>query len=161
MKEVNRIAYFDIAKGMLILGLLISHFRVNCTHLGIISGFRYLDMFIITYSGFFMQCFFFISGFCSSFNISAKTFLSKLFRQLVLPLFFFDVINFTLNKMGVQTAYNVFTFPTYLNYLWFIRALIIAKIIVWAIRKISISDYALLGITFILWIQMTYFLSIL
>ena len=65
MTGQKRITYFDIAKGLMILGLLVSHFSIVKTHLGMKNDFRYLDMFITTYSGFFMQCFFFITGFCS------------------------------------------------------------------------------------------------
>ena len=51
---------------------------------------------------------------------------------------------------GVYFACNVFSLPLYLTSLWFVRALILAKIIVWTIRKISKSDYILLVVTFAL-----------
>lgn len=150
MTAQKRITYFDIAKGLMILGLLVSHFSIVKTHLGMKYDLRYLDMFITTYSGFFMQCFFFITGFCSSFTIDAKKFFTKLFRQLLLPLCFFDVINQILFFCGVNFACNVFSPPLYLTSMWFVRALILAKIIVWTIRKISKSDYILLVVTFAL-----------
>lgn len=146
----KRIAYFDRAKGLMILGLLISHFSIVKTHLGMKDNFRYLDMFITLYSGFFMQCFFFITGYCSSFTIGAREFFTKLFRQLILPLCFFDVLNQILYSLGVEYASDVFSWPTYLTSMWFVRALIIAKIIVWGIQKVSRSDYALLMVTFAL-----------
>ena len=46
MTAQKRITYFDIAKGLMILGLLVSHFSIVKTHLGMKNDFRYLDMFI-------------------------------------------------------------------------------------------------------------------
>ena len=150
MDTQKRITYFDIAKGLMILGLLVSHFSIVKMHLGMKDNFRYLDMFITLYSGFFMQCFFFITGYCSSFTIGTKEFFTKLFRQLILPLCFFDVLNQILYSLGVEYASDVFSWPTYLTSMWFVRALIIAKIIVWVGQKVSRSDYVLLMVTFAL-----------
>lgn len=150
MTAQKRITYFDIAKGLMILGLLVSHFSIVKTHLGMKNDFRYLDMFISLYSGFFMQCFFFITGYCSSFTIDAKRFFTKLFKQLLLPLCFFDILNQVLYSLGVKYACDVFSTPIYLTSMWFVRALILAKIIVWVIQKVSKSDYVLLIVTFAL-----------
>lgn len=150
MTAQKRITYFDIAKGLMILGLLVSHFSIVKTHLGMKNDFRYLDMFITLYSGFFMQCFFFITGYCSSFTIDAKRFFTKLFKQLLLPLCFFDILNQVLYSLGVKYACDVFSTPIYLTSMWFVRALILAKIIVWVIQKVSKSDYVLLIVTFAL-----------
>ena len=62
MTAQKRITYFDIAKGLMILGLLVSHFSVVKTHLGMKNDFRYLDMFITLLFGILHAMFLFHHG---------------------------------------------------------------------------------------------------
>lgn len=104
MKE--RVHYLDVAKGILILLLLMSHFSIALKWIGVDAANPYFipwyypqPLFIV----FFMQCFFIISGYCSNFDVDTATFFRKLLRQLIIPWLFFEtcrVVYFTVQGKG-------------------------------------------------------------
>ena len=62
MKE--RIHYLDITKGVLILCLMLSHFNSATQRLGVeYEWFKIINYWTPFFACFFMQCFFFISGY--------------------------------------------------------------------------------------------------
>lgn len=76
MAMKQRIEYIDIAKALLIIFLVWSHYRM-------ISRFQEVDDSMLKWMGsivkifatFFMQTFFLLTGFCSSFNGEFKEYL--------------------------------------------------------------------------------------
>ncbi len=79
-----RIAYIDIAKGILIMCMLYGHIRVY----GPMEGMNDPVMHIMShtsglYGAFFMQSFFIITGFCTSFTGGAKNIYGKILRHFL------------------------------------------------------------------------------
>lgn len=132
----HRIEYFDVAKGILILFLLLWHYR--CTTSTLPGDFPSLGAFgsaqyII--AAFFMQCFFFVSGYCTSINKPWKTFLINQVRQLLTPILVFSAIS-----TALWSAYPLADWP-YSKFMmdpsyWFLWALLLSKIIVFTLIKI-------------------------
>lgn len=86
---MNRLHYIDIAKGILILCLLVSHFGIALEKNNVgTQFFAPILYFVPMFSVFFMQCFFIITGYCSNLNISGKSYFEKLSRQLIVPYVF-------------------------------------------------------------------------
>lgn len=102
---------------------------------------------------FYMPAFFKISGYCSSFRKDIASFTKSLLKKLVLPLFTLSIINDISYSLLVthQDLYLVF-----LNViknggtLWFIQALIIAKVICYTIYRMFKSNVLLMIITAVL-----------
>lgn len=99
------------------------------------------------YDAYFMQTFFMITGFCSSFNNNAKAFLLKNVKTLILPSLVLTVIGsyfrdlilcnpITLGNISSLTGWLTIGGP------WFIIALFWSKIILWGIVKVR-REYAI------------------
>lgn len=134
----KRLHYLDVAKGILILLLLVDHF-------GVVSGdksmglepryFAGIFFFHPLFTTFYMQCFFFISGYCSNFHRDGKTFMTKQFKELVVPILFFGIVSglyFWLRSNRVES----FSFITY----WFLNALLFSKVTCWILVKYVKSE---------------------
>lgn len=81
-----RIAYIDIAKGILILCMLYGYIRVY----GPMEGMNDPVMHVMShtsglYGAFFMQSFFIITGFCTSFTGGGKKYIWKNIKTLLFP----------------------------------------------------------------------------
>lgn len=100
-----------------------------------------------------MPAFFLISGYCSNFRKDPKTFLKSLLKSLVLPLFALSLVNDTMYALMV-THQDIST--TLLKTiksggtLWFIQALVIAKVICYSIQKVTDALIIMLIATFVL-----------
>ena len=132
----KRLYAFDIAKGILILCLLFSHFGVACGNAGIDicqEHFAWIYGFLPLLTKSYMQCFFFISGYCSNFDVDARTFLRKQLKGLVLPAVIFGSLLGLYNHFVFQWNLTIVTF-------WFLHALLFAKIICYFLYK-YVSDY--------------------
>lgn len=81
-----RLHYVDVAKGILILLLLVSHFGISVNRIGM-DGACFACIYYLCpfFWPFFMEGFFFISGYCSHFDVDALTFLKKQVKGLVVP----------------------------------------------------------------------------
>ena len=148
MKE--RIHYIDITKGILILLLVMTHLSIALKWANIDANHPYFTLWYYPqplFQVFFMQCFFIVSGFCSNFDINFTTFIQKLGKQLLIPWIFFELIRIAV--LAIQGKFSSLILPEYTS-LWFLNALIFAKLICWAIHKISKSYYAILILTLIL-----------
>lgn len=132
----ERIHYLDIAKGILILLLVMSHFSVAANLANVNPSnpnftFWYLPQPLFT--SFFMQCFFIISGLCANFNIKTSAFFSKMGKQLVIPWLFFEAVRVV---YFVSNGKNTSLFPgEEFTSLWFLNALMIARIICWSVIR--------------------------
>lgn len=98
-----------------------------------------------------MPAFFIISGFCSNFKKDVSTFTKTLLKGLILPLFTLSLIADITYAIGI-THQNLSTtiLKTLSNggTLWFIQALIIAKLICFIIQKQTCSIIQMLLVTF-------------
>ena len=151
----ERFHWVDIAKGLLIILLLVHHFSSVIRRLGIDSDqFWFVSCWQIIYTCFFMQAFFFLSGYCSNFSHSAKTFFTKLLKQLIIPFVCFQLIICVFNTYGEHGFSLKAIFDYWLSVngttLWFLNALIVSKIIVWCCLRVNKSFLFLLAFSFVL-----------
>ena len=150
----ERLHYFDIAKGILILLLFVYHFRSATRNAGLHNSFfSLITSWESIYAAFFMQCFFIISGYCSSFDIGLVSFLKKIAKQLIIPWIVFELFQATFWAL----YYSDFTINRYLSFLftepcttlWFLNALAFSKIFVFVLMR-YFNNNTILIVTFIL-----------
>lgn len=145
----NRIFYLDIAKGFLILLLLVSHFgivvresKINVQE----SYFAGIYFFHPLFTTFFMQCFFLISGYCSNFNHTAKVFFYKQLKEIIVPSIFLGAINGLYHYIyGSEHQFYVETF-------WFLNSLFCGKVFCWIVNKLKIEVTLYFLISFLLFL---------
>lgn len=145
----ERIRYFDVAKGILILLLVMSHFGIALNYAGLDAGNSLLLPWFYPqplYIVFFMQCFFIISGFFLNLDLDARLFFKKLIKQLLIPWGFFEIVRILFFILQGEFD-NLFPTNEY-STLWFLNALIFAKIICWLINRGTNSKYIMLVVTF-------------
>ncbi len=112
----NRLPYFDVAKGILIICVVYSHICWTTSTVGDIQNgenWQELNTFgAYFWVPFYMPAFFIITGYCSSFTKDFKMFLQNNVMTLLWPML-------------------IITFQNH----WFIYALLIAKLIYYAISR--------------------------
>lgn len=140
----DRIEYIDTTKGILIIFLIFHHVINVAKDIVSIDYLRYISKIDVLYVPYFMQAFFLITGLCSNFNKPLRPFLLTNTKNLLIPLFSFAIINqfITWSLLGhdfffVQVLGVKFFFITELY--WFLSALFIAKMMLYAIRKFTSS----------------------
>jgi len=141
----QRIAYIDTSKGILILFLFFGHLRV-------LAGMEGLDDPVLqvmgagigAYRPFFMQTFFLITGFCSTFAIGFRPFLLKNLKTLLLPAVLLDLLSYGITAVtsGAGQPFGVYL-AGFAGWLttggpWFILALFWAKILLWGISRLPL-----------------------
>jgi len=153
--EGKRFHYLDVAKGILILLLIVSHYGSAVSRIRIDSPYnKYMSLWIPVFTTFFMQCFFIISGYCSNWEKTIKKFYSGLLRQLIIPYIVFQFIICVLRMV----MHNDFSLERFLSpissvpytTLWFLIALFISKIVVFHLKVNKISERIILLLTFVL-----------
>lgn len=159
MKE--RIEYIDVAKGILITCLLYGHSYIYGNFVGVDEqAMHLLGKTFKIYGCFFMQAFFLITGFCSSFTQPFGQYLWKCLKTILIPGILLSFLGNVLWNIGGGNWQSITrNFINLRNWFitggeWFIVALFWAKILMWFILKfpqktqivIVISAY-LLGIT--------------
>ena len=135
MKE--RIYYFDVAKGILILLLLMSHLGMALKRANIDNSHPFFTFWYYPqplFIAFYMQCFYIISGYCSSFEVVATVFFKKLAKRLLVPWIFFELVRilFFVIEGDSEELFTAKEFST----LWFLNALIFADSLYWLINRI-------------------------
>lgn len=137
--EKKRVAYFDVAKGILILLLVFAHFRSAVARVPFESEyFSWVYVWNRIFTCFYMPAFFFISGYCSNFKKSPRDFFVSLAKNLLLPLVTLNVIDVMLSSAVNQQNIlsNLYTSFTHSGGLWFLNALLIGKVINYLIEKV-------------------------
>lgn len=150
--KTRRIHYIDVAKGILILLLLVSHFGTIVNRIDI-DGASFACVYYL-YSffwPFFMEGFFFVSGYCSHFDVDPLTFLKKQVKELVVPWAFFVVLNKGIYSIPVMISVG----GAHSDVLWFLIALFFSKWIVYLIRKVIKSERLILAICLFLFVLST------
>ena len=158
----KRLPFVDTTKGLLIVFLVFHHIvnmakgKMPIDNLNNITGWD------ILYVPYFMQAFFFITGYCSSFNKKAKAFICSNAKSLLIPLVSFCIINQFFswlidgdNFFFVTVLGKRFFFVTELY--WFLSALFIAKMLLFIITKCTskpIVQFILVLIPFVVAISL-------
>lgn len=142
MKE--RIEYIDVAKGILIMCLLYGHSYIYGNMVGVDEeAMHLLGKTFKIYGCFFMQAFFLITGFCSSFDQSFGKYLWKCLKTILIPGMLLSFLGSSLWNIGWGNWYLITrSFINLSNWFitggeWFIVALFWAKIFMWFILKAS------------------------
>lgn len=153
INQNKRIDYLDVAKGGLIIFLLFSHYYWGSARtegdFPLIKSFLSTRILIIS---FFMQCFFFISGYCTSINRACNSFLLRQCRQLLIPIFVFWLISCVCNTVYPIPPDIKLAIPFADWAYWFLWAMLTAKIILYIILKASGKPYIYLSVCFILFL---------
>lgn len=153
IKKKERRHDIDVAKGLLILGLMVSHFSICIKWAGVPDSPHFLWLYIgqPLYIYFFMQCFLFVSGYCSNFNQKIGVFLKKQVRQLLIPIVFFSACHWVCSIFlnGWQVSWDNLCRLNFCDF-WFLNALLISKILIYGLAKVVKHKEALLAITFII-----------
>lgn len=152
-KNKGRIQYFDLAKGLLILLLLVHHFGSATRNAGLENQyFGLVTSWQAVFTAFFMQCFFVVSGYCSGFDREPVVFLKKVLRQLIVPWIVFELLQSAFwavyyNDFSLQRLKSyLFTEPC--TTLWFLNALAFSKVVVYLLKRF-LKDEAVLAVTFV------------
>ena len=154
----KRIHYFDVAKGVLILLLLLSHYGSARRRLDISNDdlFFLFDSLQVVFTAFYMQAFFIISGYCSNFNKPFKPFLISQIKQLLVPWISFEILTACIS--AIKTGEFTFSFimsrifnETWTFY-WFLNALFFSKVVVWIINNRIKSHIAIIITTLIIFL---------
>lgn len=150
----ERIRYFDIAKGILIILLVFAHFRSAVARMPYESPyFEYVYGWNNIFTCFYMPAFFIVSGYCSNFNKKAGVFFSSLLKSLFLP-----IITLTLlADIASSMIYHENIFSKIASSIswnfgpWFLWALLWGKIIVYLVERIKLNGGGYkLGIMFLI-----------
>ena len=138
----QRLGYIDIAKGVLILFVLMGHALLFIKNEGVndsfIDGFQRTRIFLWT--PYYMPAFFVITGFCSNFNKPFFPFLWQNIKTLKIPAIIFG----TLVALVTMTSHHALSATGILKHLslcwvnsglWFLDALFISKLLYWCINR--------------------------
>lgn len=141
-----RLNYIDVAKGFLIISVLINH-------IGNLAAASGVDNETITtiptlrfWCPFFMPAFFVIAGMCSNYDIPLKTFLYKNFKALIVPAFTLlfvrmalrYVLDGSVSTLEVSYFRHHYGIPALLTvgyWNWFLVAMFTTKVMYWIINR--------------------------
>ena len=152
MNFKNRILYFDVAKGVLICLVIISHIYLETLSVAKIpnSTFAWMRSWQWIHVSFFMPAFFIITGLCSNFEKEFKPFFIRNIRTILIPAIVFDLFFFTIPSffMGLDLWTTVMTgfikrALAFGGVFWFLPCLFLSKLIYWTLHKYTLN--------FILW----------
>lgn len=131
----------DIAKGLLILFVIAAHTRIYNISNGIdLSNTYILANFSKLFNCFFMQAFFFITGYVSNFAKEKSKFHSDNMRTIMLPLVFLSIIVSVINTIIRHDFDHIdrSLLNISIDY-WFVISLFLAKTIYFYIHKFAIN----------------------
>lgn len=147
MKE--RVHWIDIAKGAMIIGMVLNHINLFCSRAGVdMSAFPWNFMIGHAYGVFTMQSFFILSGYTSNFNDEPAVFLKKQVKSLLVPWLAFSLLR-AVGNLAMGESLIVEQFGE--NYLclaegyWFLTALFMSKVMVYFFRRLSSNKVVELG----------------
>ena len=142
----KRLHYIDIAKAILIILLLFSHSFIASRQMGHENEtITWLWQYVLLFNAFFMQSFFFITGFCSNFNVDFKNFIWKNIKTLLIP----SIILAFIGDYAKEIIFTGKITPGVLLAIlgwwktggfWFIAALFLCKVLYYGINKLNLSS---------------------
>lgn len=166
-EKKHRIEYLDTTKGILMLCLLYGHMRIMSTEQGINDVvLRGMNATVGLYVVFFMQTFFIITGYCSSFNVPFFRFVWKNVKTLILPALVLTVLGFCVESFQSDLSWgdsfigNLQSLKVWLydGGPWFILALFWSKLLFWAMLRFDIKwQIILISILYLsaIWLNLT------
>lgn len=140
----ERIRYFDIAKGILIILLVFAHFRSAVGRLTYESPyFEYVYGWNNIFTCFYMPAFFLISGYCSNFKKPAKVFITSLLKSLLLPIITLSILEVTVTSLIYQQdiILNLKKSLLHGGQFWFLWALLLGKALVYMVENIKFKNW--------------------
>ena len=144
-KSENRIAYIDISKGILICCLLYGHMMIFARERGIDdAAMDAMHKGIKLYAGFFMQSFFIITGFCSSFKRGFGDFLWRNVKTLLIPAVILVVLANYIQELVFDHQLSLAPIANLAGWItfgapWFILTMFFAKVVYWGISRMSMK----------------------
>lgn len=138
----ERIRYFDIAKGVLIILLVFAHFRSAVIRLPYESPyFEYVYGWNNIFTCFYMPAFFLISGYCSNFKKPCYYFFISLLKSLLLPIITISLLTVTVSSLiyHENVFSNIVSSASRGFGLWFLWALLWGKSIVYLVERIKMT----------------------
>jgi fucose 4-O-acetylase-like acetyltransferase len=139
----QRQPWIDIAKGILILIVLLGHVQYFAHDFAGTDDFKFVEHTHILFITWYMPAFFVITGYCTNFEIKFWDFLIKNLKSLILPsiligVFLSSWITLFFSSQGL--SYQNFLKQNYWSVLitcgpWFLTALFVAKIVMYCILK--------------------------
>lgn len=146
----DRIHWIDIAKGLMIIGMVLNHIPNYCNRLEVdMSSFPWWLTFGNAYGVFTMQSFFILSGYTTNFNQDFKTFMLKQVKGLLIPYMTFTVFCSIIAYYAWSTPFFIDCYGERWNFImesyWFLTALFFAKVLIFLINKITKCKIVELG----------------
>lgn len=150
----ERLHYIDLAKGLLILMVAYGHVWYHICHN---DGFNNVYMSELhelsnVWVAFYMPAFFVITGMCSNFERTWKTFWTSQLKSLILPAFTLglvvNAISWLLSDSEFHLGLKVFLKG---NGFWFLSSLFVAKIIFYCLNKFAGNMKTIVFVTIILY----------
>lgn len=144
MNSKKRIPYFDVAKGVLICLVIISHIYLETLTVAKIpnSTFAWMRSWQWIHVSFFMPAFFIITGLCSNFEKEFKPFFISNVRSILIPAIVFDLVFFTIPNLFMGQDPWKFVMGGFVmralgfgGVYWFLPCLFLSKLIYWALHK--------------------------
>lgn len=137
--EKVRIEWIDIAKGLMIIGMVLNHIPIFCRIVGVdLLGFQW-SVIGHTYGVFTMQAFFLLSGYTTNFDKSPRKFIWSQIKGLAIPYVFFCVcrllIDYFLWDSSVYWNVKGESYFFLVEGYWFLTALLFAKVLEFYLRK--------------------------
>lgn len=140
----KRISYYDVAKGILICLVIISHIYLETLSVALIPNntFAWMRNWQWIHVSFFMPAFFIITGLCSNFNKDFSLFLFNNVRTILIPAILFDLFFFSIPSylMGQGVLADVIMgfvkrALAFGGVFWFLPCLFLSKIIYWTLHN--------------------------
>lgn len=132
----QRVPYFDVAKGILMLMIIYGHCMNWNRDFVMDKDIIVLSPIQNIWQSFFMPAFFVITGICSNFNRSFKDFFLRNFKSLLIPCWFFTILDpFDLPNIHIKKAFVEILLYGGNSVFWFIPALFFSKMIYWCLRN--------------------------
>ena len=134
----KRLHYIDIAKGLLILMVIYGHIDGTATGLGISNAaIDDINKVVNIFVSFYMPCFFIITGFCSNFSKSFRSFFLSSIKTILLPAFFFSIIlSGAWNIKHIENLHEyIYKILLYGGLYWFLSSLFLARIFYYLLHR--------------------------
>lgn len=144
----NRINWIDVCKGLLILFVIMVHIpNYARTYCGTLSYQLWLIDYILQFfiACFFMQTFFYLSGYTSNFNKPTKEYIISLCKTILIPKFIFTILwrigDWTITgRHSLMTEMFGETYFFLIECYWFLDALFIIKLVQYYLCKYISND---------------------
>lgn len=161
-----RLHWVDIAKGILILLVVLAHFDVMSITAGVDhAGTKYIRVLNFLFTSYYMAAFFVLTGYTSNFEKKFTSFLVSSFKSLIIPAFCFSVLTKILLALLFKDSSHIksiFEFDFFIygfKSYWFLIALFWSRICYWLLNRYFSSDIAKGSILFGLMLIGLYFSS--